>query len=149
MPKLLRIMVLSLMVQGCGPVDDAVIYPGASYLSAQRFGPDERKAAQALSVGAAVDYEVNDPYRWAIMCSLSLKALADDVTTANVIDSANLDRLRQTVSLFDQRVRRLGAELGKSTSQMAADVRNEEASIPQLSTRAQVAVGCLRELTAS
>lgn len=140
---------LPLCLVACGSGGDTDSLPGATYIGTEKFGADERRAAQTLSVGAVSSLTNNDdPYREALLCSISLETVADRLAQADILDDRGMTELRRALSLFDERAGRLGSEAGKDGAQINQDKEAEKAAI-DIGARAQIGIGCLRKLAAA
>lgn len=105
------------------------------------FSPEERRIAQALSLGVRdIGGSVSSQDK-ALLCSLSLDALASRLEGSDVLTSEQQRAFAQAEAIFRRR-----GTTGRSPDAIRAARAALEEGYPEVSTRSRIALGCLRDL---
>jgi hypothetical protein len=134
---------------GCDAAPESVSI--ASRAGPQRAISDqERQAALALSLGnLGVMNETTSPYSRAMLCVIALEALSrrlEEIDTGSA-DAPNYSEvLQRSIAIYSRQVRSIAVREGKLAQQVAQDRRQHEMQVPELSSRGQIAINCLRRL---
>lgn len=129
---------------GCS-ADQPAIPSEPEWTRPTQFSADDRRAAQALSIGNQETLaSAATPYNQALLCSLALGSLNEQLQERGILDAAQQRAFAQMQALFDRQVRQRGG--GKTQAEIALDREQVATDTPDPSTRAQIAIGCLRRL---
>lgn len=106
----------------------------------QIFGPEERRAAQRLSIAntAALDNAAS-PYQEALLCAVSVDRLVARLRGASALNTEQLDVVQRLQVGFEQRAAQLKGEDDSIEADRLAITEDHSAS-----ELAQIALGCLQ-----
>lgn len=135
------------VVTACGPSGTQVDLPGQDMLSTTIYGPNERRIAASLSIGA-LPALANDssPYQQALLCTTALENLGARLRGTSMLDPRAAGGLREAVGQYEAQIARLAAESGKSADAIASDRQAAKESVADDRAWPQIGVGCLRKL---
>lgn len=108
----------------------------------ETFSAEDRRVAKALSLGGYELRASGNTYDKAVLCNVSLQALADRMRESGLLSAEQQRAFSQAQGVYTLRA----GSTGKSASQIAQDRREVEAAYPDMNARARIAIGCLREL---
>lgn len=105
------------------------------------FSAEERRVAQALSVGGSDVREASSPRSYAMLCTMALDTLG-----TRMEDGALLSAEQRQAFAAARRIYRERATGGLSREEQDALRREVETAHPEPGDRARFGIGCLREL---
>lgn len=121
--------------------------PGERDESPQQFPDEYREAARALSIGSrAIDAEDRTQFEREIICVIALDTLVENMASRGLFSDAQISAVRQARSLFERRASAEAAKANKSVSDIDRERSEIEKSVPDFRERAQLSIGCLRQL---
>ena len=131
-----------LLVEGCNS-DDA---PKSENRPQKVVDAAEMRAAQSLSIGSvrAIEDDVG-PYIQALRCNIALAAINDHLSEGGRFSGDQKKLMGQMRTRYAREAERIGAQQKKSSQQIQQDLDEQASKIPDLSIRAQIAIGCLRK----
>lgn len=119
----------------------------ASALALGQFSDEERRAAQALSVGGEqVVPAGSSAYQQALKCQFAFPAFSARIVGEGGGQNVG-PAVEQARVYFDRRLRTAAAQENKTAAQIAADLKAQEVQFPDESAMIRMAVGCLRALS--
>ena len=106
----------------------------------------EMKAAQTLSIGSvrAIEDDLG-PYVQALRCNIALGAINDHLSESGGFSGDQKKLIGQMRTRYAREAEKIGAQQKKSDQQIRQDLDDQALKIPDLSIRAQIAIGCLRK----
>ena len=142
--RALLILITATSVNSCsGQVDDRGASAPAE--AARVFGTEDRRAAQALSVGSSsVLNPDQSPYERAISCQTAVDAIAPRLTST--LPPEQLRAVKYAQRQLAERVRQQGAAAGKDAATVAKELSEVSGRSDDLVLQTRVALACLREL---
>ena len=115
--------------------------------AAKEFSADDKRAAQALSVGAAqIQTGEGQAYDQSIACAEALAVVENHFAGSDGGIAAQLETIRGARTRYEQRIEQQAAPLGKTGEEIANDRAAFVAKEEPLREQAQRAIGCLRAL---
>lgn len=144
-PALAIALSLAGSLAGCNSAEAPL--PGEPDPASQTGNAQDMRAAQSLSIGSvrALD-EDNGPYVQALRCSMALDAINERFAESGGFSDEQMRLLREAQAIYERQFAQLGAQDNKSREDMRGDLDAQAERIPELSTRGQIAIGCLRRL---
>lgn len=149
-PRTLAILVLaSLLSPSCS--DPSIVQETAVQTDPPRaFSQDEMQAARKLSlvtsgVGSSRVLEAaSSPYARAVLCRTAIGTIGETLRQSGRPMETELRAFDQAGMAYERRLRALGAQEGKSASDIARDLEQASEDAPDLSIQAQLAITCLQ-----
>lgn len=144
----LAVAVLTLAACACSDQKLLERHSGpASAPASGQFSAEEKRTAQALSVGSEqVAPAGSSAYQQALKCQFAFPALS-----ARIIGEGGGQTVGPAVeeakAYFDRRLRTAASQENKTVAQIAADLKAQEVQFPDESAKIRMAVGCLRTLS--
>lgn len=138
-------LTIALTLAGCNSGEPSL--PGEAASASQTGDAEDRRAARSLSIGnaPALDDDVGS-YIQALRCSIALETINERFINSGDF-SAELKRgMLDAQAIYERQVAQLGAEDGKSRKEIQGDIEAQAKQIPEISTRGQIVIGCLRKL---
>lgn len=108
----------------------------------ETFGPDDKRAAQMLSIGRQDKHGNASPQYQAALCSLALASIKDRLREGGLLTGEQQRAFSKAQILYNKR-----AAKGISEEESEINLTDVEAAYPNDSDRARFAIGCLRDLT--
>lgn len=128
-----------LMLAGCAPSDTN--RPADTASAKRTFSAEERRIAEALSVGGAEVRETTSPRSYAMLCAMALDALGERLDKGDLLTMQQRDALTTAQRLYNSR-----ASSGLYREEQDALRREVEAMHPDTGDRARLGIGCMRSL---
>ncbi len=142
-PQRLPVLTALLLAASCAP--ETATAPQAASVDTVEFDADDRRAAQALSIGnQAALTGAATAYDRALLCSIALDSLTEQLQERGALTAEQQRAFGEVRRLYE---RRLDQSAGSKTAEeRSRDREQAEEANPEPSTRAQIAIGCLRQL---
>jgi hypothetical protein len=121
--------------------------PGEAAPEARVASEADMRAARSLSVGSV--QSINDsigPYVQALRCSIALDTINRRLADAGGFTGEQKRLMREAQLVYERRFAQLGAQNNKSEEELQGDLRSQAEKIPEMETRGQLVIGCLRRL---
>ena len=142
--KTLLSVVVTLSLVSCGSANQDPRHEMAS--SARTGTAEEIRAAKALSLGnvRAISIET-DPYVRVLRCNLAIAAVQAHFAGSGLPDDQK-ELLQMAKDIYGRELVRLSKQKNKSEEQVQADLGSQTENFPDLSSKAQIMIGCLQTL---
>ncbi|WP_460101514.1 hypothetical protein [Qipengyuania sp. 483] len=107
----------------------------------------QMKAAQTLSIGStrAIEDDLG-PYILALRCNIALGEINDRFLNNGGFSDNQKQLMRQMRNRYRRQAEKIGTEQNKSSQQIRQDLEEQASKIPDSTIRAQIAIGCLRNV---
>ena len=109
--------------------------------SQAEFRAEEKRVAQALSIGRNVERTDATPQYEAMLCNLALEAIGERLENTDLLTSEQIEVFEKAKAIYQNR-----ASVGLTTEESEKTRNDVEAAYPQTKDRARFAIGCLRDL---
>jgi hypothetical protein len=109
--------------------------------SKAEFSAEDKRVAQALSIGRNVERVDTTPQYEAMLCNLALEAIGDRLENTDLLTSEQIEVFERAKALYRDR-----AGVGLTTEEREKTRNDVEAAYPETKDRARFAMGCLRDL---
>lgn len=133
----------AVLLTACAPETSPA--PQPSQTPAREFSAEDKRAAQALSIGnQAALTGAATAYDRALLCNIALDSLIEQLQERGALTTEQQRAFGEVQRLYERRLAQAAG--GKSQEELATDRTQAEEANPEPSTRAQIAIGCLRQL---
>ena len=141
----LAALTMTLSLAGCNSAETPL--PGEAAPASQAGNAEDMRAAQSLSIGnvRALDDDIG-PYLQALRCSIAIDTINERFANSGGFSDELKQLMREAQAIYERQFAQLGAQDNKSREEMQSDLDEQAARIPELSTRGQIVIGCLRRL---
>lgn len=140
-------------VTGCDATPDRVASIASTEGSSRVIGAQEKRAALALSLGnLGIMNESTSPYSRAMLCVIALESLSQRIGEMGPTlkeGPSYGELLERSRAIYLREVQAIAVRERKPPAQIALDRKQHEREVPELSSRGQIAINCLRGLTAA
>ena len=109
--------------------------------SQAEFSAEDKRVAQALSIGRNVERADATPQYEAMLCNLALEAIGERLENTDLLTSEQIEVFEKAKAIYQNR-----AGVGLTTEEREKTQSDVEAAYPEAKDRARFAMRCLRDL---